>query len=80
MIMCCCASTPLLLQVAGMSAEAFAASRSFSSLLGELLAAGSAPADPALAWLQQEYWRQRQEKQEKEREEQQSKRGSSRDE
>jgi hypothetical protein len=51
--MCC----DLLPQVAGMSSEAFAASRDFSSLLGQLMQAASAPADDTLAWLQREYWK-----------------------
>lgn len=45
-------------QVAGMSSQAFAASRDFSSVLGQLMQAGSAPANEVLAWAQQEYWRQ----------------------
>jgi hypothetical protein len=57
-----------VLQVAGMSGEVFAASREFSALLGGLLQAAGAPADEALAWLQQQYWSQHQEKQERERE------------
>jgi chromatin remodeling complex protein RSC6 len=59
----------LFLQVAGMSGEVFAASREFSALLGGLLQAAGAPADEALAWLQQQYWQQQQEKQDKQREE-----------
>jgi hypothetical protein len=39
-----------------MSSEAFAASRDFSSLLGQLMQQASAPADDTLAWLQQQYW------------------------
>jgi hypothetical protein len=54
-----------------MSSQAFAASRSFSSLLGALLAAASAPADKSLAWLQQQYWTRRQRKKEQERQGQQ---------
>jgi hypothetical protein len=59
-----------------MSAEVFAASRGFSALLGGLLAAAGAPADEALAWLQQQYWARHQEEREREREGQRKKHGA----
>jgi cytidylate kinase len=56
-----------------MSADVFAASRDFSALLGGLLGAAGAPADEALAWLQQQYWERLQEEQERERKEREKK-------
>ncbi|WIA34158.1 hypothetical protein OEZ86_012518 [Tetradesmus obliquus] len=58
----------LQMKVAGLSVEAFAASKDFSGLLGQLMLAEAAPSDSTLAWLQQQYWAQcaaRKEKEEK---------------
>lgn len=41
-----------------MAAEAFAASKDYSSLLLQLLQLGGKPADDVLAWLQSTQWKQ----------------------